>query len=352
MEYFSRKHQKCGTEAAYLTCIIFRRGERTALPCKEVMEEKNMKKATIRDVAKAAGVSQSTVSRVLNNHPDVSEKARKTIMAVVEKHHFKLNSNAKHLKQQAYEGLALVVKGTQNALFADLLDKLQAYVEKCGYTPTVYYINETGDEMAYAQMLCTERKPYGIFFIGSHPHCFTPELAGLGIPCVLLTNNAASLGIPNLSSVSVDDRAAAKVMIEYMYKQGRRRIGIIGDRPDCSRPSQQRLDGCLEAMQQLGLPFDFDKQYGYARFSLEESYAAAEYLLAHCPDLDAVFAMSDLMALGAVRAFQDHGLRVPQDFGVAGFAGAVHRAAADDHPPEHRAALPACRADFACQHRA
>lgn len=55
LEYFSRKHPKCGTEAAYLTCIIFRRGERTALPCKEVMEEKNMKKATIRDVAKAAG---------------------------------------------------------------------------------------------------------------------------------------------------------------------------------------------------------------------------------------------------------------------------------------------------------
>ena len=117
------------------------------------------------------------------------------------------------------------------------------------------------------------------------------------------------------------DRAAAKVMIEHMYKQGRRRIGIIGDRPDRSRPSQQRLDGCLEAMQQLGLPFDFDKQYGYARFSLEESYAAAEYLLAHCPDLDAVFAMSDLMALGAVRAFQDHGLRVPQDIGVAGYDG-------------------------------
>ena len=212
-------------------------------------------------------------------------------------------------------------QGTQNALFADLLDKLQAYVEKCGYTPTVYYINETGDEMAYAQMLCTERKPYGIFFIGSHPHCFTPELAGLGIPCVLLTNNAASLGIPNLSSVSVDDRAAAKVMIEHMYKQGRRRIGIIGDRPDCSRPSQQRLDGCLEAMQQLGLPFDFDKQYGYARFSMEESYVAAEYLLAHCPDLDAVFAMSDLMALGAVRAFQDHGLRVPQDVSVMSIDG-------------------------------
>ena len=285
------------------------------------IEERRQTLLTIKDIARESGYAVGTVSRVLNHNPSVRPEAREKILAVVAQYGYQPNANAKHLKQQAYEGLALVVKGTQNALFADLLDKLQVYVEKCGYTPTVYYINETSDEMAYAQMLCTERKPYGIFFIGSHPHCFTPELAGLGIPCVLLTNNAAGLGIPNLSSVSVDDHAAAKVMIEHMYKQGRRRIGIIGDRPDRSRPSQQRLDGCLEAMQQLGLPFDFDKQYGYARFSMEESYAAAEYLLAHCPDLDAVFAMSDLMALGAVRAFQDHGLRVPQDIGVAGYDG-------------------------------
>lgn len=276
---------------------------------------------TIKDIAREAGCSVGTVSRVLNHNPAVRAATRARVTAVMQQYGYQPNANAKHLKQHVREGLALVIKGTQNALFADLLDKLQACVEARGYTPTVYYISEASDEMATAQMICTERRPHGIFFIGSHPHCFTPELAGLGIPCVLLTNNAAGLGIPNLSSVSVDDHAAAKVMIEHMYKQGRRRIGIIGDRPDRSRPSQQRLDGCLEAMQQLGLPFDFDKQYGYARFSMEESYAAAEYLLAHCPDLDAVFAMSDLMALGAVRAFQDHGLRVPQDIGVAGYDG-------------------------------
>ena len=276
---------------------------------------------TIKDIARESGFAIGTVSRALNNAPGISEDTRRRIMEVVNRHNYEPNANAKHLKQQANDGIVLIVKGIQNMLFAGILEQLQSEIANRGYVPTVYYIDEEANEVAQARRICAERKPYGIFFIGSHPHCFTPELAGLGIPCVLLTNNAASLGIPNLSSVSVDDRAAAKVMIEHMYKQGRRRIGIIGDRPDCSRPSQQRLDGCLEAMQQLGLPFDFDKQYGYARFSLEESYAAAEYLLAHCPDLDAVFAMSDLMALGAVRAFQDHGLRVPQDIGVAGYDG-------------------------------
>lgn len=276
---------------------------------------------TIKDIARESGCAVGTVSRVLNNHPSVSEETRRRVLAVVERYGYQPNANAKHLKQQASEGLALIVKGTQNALFADLLDKLQPLLEARGYTPTVYYINEASDEIAYAQMVCAERRPYGILFIGSHPHCFSPELAALELPCLLLTNNAAELGIENLSSVSVDDRAAAAVMIEHMHQKGHRVIGIIGDQPERSRPSQQRLDGCLDAMQRLGLPFDFERQYAFAGFSMEDGYAAAEHLLAHCPDVTAIFAMSDLMAIGAVRALQDHGLHVPQDMAVAGYDG-------------------------------
>ena len=71
----------------------------------------------------------------------------------------------------------------------------------------------------------------------------------------------------------------------------------------------------------LGLPFEMKKQYAYARFSLQSGYTAMEYLLKHCPDITAVFAMSDLMALGAIRALNDHGLRVPQDISVSGYDG-------------------------------
>lgn len=119
----------------------------------------------------------------------------------------------------------------------------------------------------------------------------------------------------------MDDRAAAAVMFEQLYAKGHRVIGIIGDRPETSRPSQQRLDGCLDALQRLGVPFDFDRQYRLADFSMQGGYAAAEHLLAHCPGLTAIFAMSDLMAVGAIRAIQDHGLRVPQDIAVAGYDG-------------------------------
>ena len=158
-------------------------------------------------------------------------------------------------------------------------------------------------------------------FLGSNLEYFTTELESLRIPCVLLTNSAASLQISNLSSVTVDDMAAADRMIEYLYDHGHRRIGVIGGYPNLSRPSLSRLAGVQGAMLRLGLSFSTDKQYAHARFSLADGYKAMEHLLETAPDITAVFAMSDIMALGAIRALQDHGLRVPQDISVTGYDG-------------------------------
>ena len=141
-------------------------------------------------------------------------------MEIVNRHNYEPNANAKHLKQQANDGIALIVKGTQNMLFAGILEPLQQIIEESGYVATVYYIDEEANEVAQARRICTERKPHGILFLGSNPEYFTPELEALGIPCLLLTNSAASLRIRNLSSVSVDDMAASDTMIEYLYKRG------------------------------------------------------------------------------------------------------------------------------------
>ena len=287
---------------------------------------------TIKDIARESGYAVGTVSRVLNNNPRVSEDARRKILAVVAQHGYQPNANAKHLKQQVPEGLALIVKGTQNALFADLLDKLQPCLEARGYTPTVYYNNVSTDELACAQTIFAERRPCGLFFIGAHPQCFTPALASLGIPCLLLTNNAAGLGIENLSSVSVDDRAAAAVMIEQLYAKGHRVIGIIGDRPETSRPSQQRLDGCLDALQRLGVPFDFDRQYRLADFSMQGGDGGGS----HPGHTGPRPARTAGHCRGRVRRH---------------CAWAVHRAAADDDPAEYHRPCRARRRHFAALHR-
>ena len=88
---------------------------------------------TIKDIARESGYAVGTVSRVLNNHPDVSEKARKRITEVVEKYHFRLNNNAKHLKQQTNSGVAIIVKGTRNMLFASMVETLQKLIKEKDY---------------------------------------------------------------------------------------------------------------------------------------------------------------------------------------------------------------------------
>ena len=136
---------------------------------------------------------------------------------------------------------------------------MQAILEERGYVSTVYYIDEEANEVAQAELICAERKPYGIVFLGSNLEYFTPQLAELRVPCLLLTNSAATLNIPNLSSVSVDDVSASSLMIEYLYAQGHRKIGLIGGKPDQSRPSLSRLTGSQSAMFRLGLPFEMEK---------------------------------------------------------------------------------------------
>ncbi|MBR4035564.1 MAG: LacI family DNA-binding transcriptional regulator, partial [Oscillospiraceae bacterium] len=105
---------------------------------------------TIKDIARESGYAVGTVSRVLNNRPDVSETARKKIMEVVDKYNFRLNSNAKHLKQQAGSSIAIIVKGANNMLFASILGPMQHDIESHGYECLIYYINENDNEVEEA----------------------------------------------------------------------------------------------------------------------------------------------------------------------------------------------------------
>lgn len=276
---------------------------------------------TIKDIAREAGYAVGTVSRVLNHHPDVSDAARTKIMAVVKKHNFTLNNNAKHLKQQANTGIAVVVKGTKNMLFGTILENLQGLIKRKGYACLIYYIDEDDNEVEQALQVCRERRPMGILFLGSSLRYFRERFEEIGVPCVLVTNSAAPLGFDNLSSVSTDDEAAAQAAVEHLLSLGHRRIGVLGGKTDLSHAAAARFVGCQRAFAAHGLPFDPETQYEAARFAMPSGYTAMERLLNRMPDLTAVFAMSDVMAVGAIRALHDRGLRVPDDVSVMGFDG-------------------------------
>ncbi len=276
---------------------------------------------TIKDIAKLSGYGVATVSRVLNDHPDVSDETRRKVLAVVEEQNFHPNNNAKHLKQQASTSIAVIVKGTQNMLFADLVEKLQALLRDAGQDAAVYYLDEDANEVAYACQLCRERRPMGILFLGGDRELFQAAFQDISVPCVLLTNTAGDLNFHNLSSITTDDREASRQAVRFLADRGHRRIGMLGGNWSCFQIGHSRYLGCQQACRELGLPFDGERQCEPCRYSLEEGYAATKVLLERCPDLTAIFAVSDVTALGAMRALRDLGKRVPEDISVMGYDG-------------------------------
>lgn len=276
---------------------------------------------TIKDLAKKTGYGVATVSRVLNNHPNVSEKARKIIMKAVEESGFELNDNAKQLKQQRSNSIIVVVKGTSNEMFGSLVEYIQSEVAKTEYPLIVDYIDEDDNEVLRADRLCREKKPLGILILGGNMEHFLSGFAKIEIPCVLVSSNASNLPFKNLSSVSTDDRLAAKCAMDALIELGHRRFAIVGGDRDTSDTGRLRFEGCLESCSEHGIDFDRDKDYIGVRFSYQDGYDATCLLLKNKREFTALFAAADVMAIGAIRALKDNGLRVPEDVSVVGFDG-------------------------------
>ena len=275
---------------------------------------------TIKDIARLSGVGVTTVSRVLNDHPDVSEETRRRVLAVVAEQGFQPNTNARHLKQQTSASIAIIVKGTMNMLFAELMERCQQLLQDAGQNAAVYYLDEDANEVVYAVQLCRERKPLGILFLGGDLEFFQAEFGHITVPCVLLTNSARELDFPNLSSLTTDDEEAAYRVVRYLADQGHRDIGLLGGNWSCTQISYRRVLGCQRAFDELSLPFDA-RRCEPCRYSFSDAYDTTKRLLGRCPELTALFCVSDVMALGAIRAIHDLGRRVPRDISVVGYDG-------------------------------
>ena len=277
--------------------------------------------ATIKDLAARTGYAVGTVSRVLNNHPNVSEKARAAILQAVEETGFQLNVNAKQLKQSHATSILVVVKGTANEMFARMVETIQSRISQTRYPLYVDYMDEEQNEVLRAVQLCREKKPLGILFLGGNRQNFQADFAQIDIPCVLVTGDASSMAFPNLSSVSTDDTLAARKAIDALVAMGHRRFALVGGSRSHSDTSRARFQGCMAAFAEYGITFDPELDYQEVRFSWEGGYQAAEKLLAQGRPFTALFAQSDVMAIGAVRALADHGVRVPEDVSVMGYDG-------------------------------
>ena len=276
---------------------------------------------TIKDLAAKTGYAVGTVSRVLNNHPNVSEKARTAILAAVAESGFQLNQNAKQLKQSHATSILVILKGSGNILFAEMLEVIQTALHGTRYPLHVDYLHGADNEVRRARQLIREKNALGVIFLGGNLENFRTEFAELGVPAVLVTNSAESLGFGNLSSVYIDDRASARQAVESLISLGHRHIAVIGGHRLYSDICRMRWAGVLDAMNAHGLSIDPELDYSTVYFSPDGGYQGTTELLQRGRNFTALFTMSDLMAIGAYRALKDHKLEVPGDVSVIGFDG-------------------------------
>lgn len=275
---------------------------------------------TIKDLAEKTGYGVATVSRVLNDQPNVSPKAREAILKAVEESGFQINANARHLKSHA-RSILVVVKGTANEMFSEMVETIQSLVARTHYPLHVDYMDEDANEVLRAIQLLPEKKPLGILFLGGNSRNFLNDFDRIDIPCVLVSSSGEGLPFENLSSVTTDDRQAARCAMDSLIALGHRKFAIVGGCREVSDIARLRYEGCMDSFRKHGIDYDDTLDYEGVRFSYQDGYDATQRLIAAGREFTALFAAADVMAIGAIRALHNNGLRVPQDVSVMGFDG-------------------------------
>ena len=278
---------------------------------------------TIKDIASACGVSVSTVSRVLNNRPDVSEDVRRRVMAAVEAKGYIPNNSARDLVRSRSDAIGVVVRGTGNLFFSEMLKTVAKEIERSGYTMVLHFINSDADEVKAGAVLEREKKLRGLIFLGGRFDYTPAELALVNVPyvCCSYTNCFGSLREEDYSSVSIDDFRTAYAAVEELIRLGHRRIAALV--PSCSDRSisELRYNGFRAALRDNGIPFDPALLVETDGFEMPETYQGMCELIERGTDFSAVFTLSDTTALAAIKALDDHGRKVPQDCSVIAIDG-------------------------------
>lgn len=280
-----------------------------------------MSDLTIIDIAQIAGVSVSTVSRVLNNHPDVSAKTREKVLEVISENTYIPNNSARNLKRESMKAVAVIVKGFSNPFFTAMLTIIQKELEKNRYMMMLQQVDLDEDEVEAAISLCKEKKPRGLIFMGGSFKHTRSKLAMLEVPYVMLTITISkNVNRDTFSSVTIDDYEAGYSLAKRMAAAGHKRLAAIGSSAADNSISRLRIDGFRQALRDSGL-YDGEEQIAYAgEFTHRAGYKAAKPLLEQA-EFTCLFCISDILALGAIRAIHDAGLSVPGDISVIGFDG-------------------------------
>ncbi|MFD1775878.1 LacI family DNA-binding transcriptional regulator [Paenibacillus rhizophilus] len=273
---------------------------------------------TIKDVAKRANVSIATVSRVLNNLGGYTDKTRQRVNEVIKEIGYQPNAIARGLINKRTQTIGVLFPSVSSSFSSDILQGVEDFAHGRNYSIVVCNTDDDGKRtMKYLQLL-REKQVDGIIFSSSElKDEYREAIGNMKIPVVLISSQSNDSAIPY---VKIDDSLAAYDAVDYLVAKGHRKIAMISGGKDDILTGSPRVQGYLRALQKHGIPFD-ERYLVYGDFRFESGSREFENLLRTVPDLTAVFAASDEMAIGVLSAAYKHGLTVPGDISVIGLDG-------------------------------
>ncbi|MFO7847224.1 MAG: LacI family DNA-binding transcriptional regulator [Balneolaceae bacterium] len=278
-----------------------------------------MEKLNIDKVAKLAHVSRSVVSRVLNDHPNVSDVARERVMEVVNKYNYRPNSLARSLATNSSHEIGVLVTQSEgealgNAFWMDLHRGIFEESKKHGYFVSLSYVSP-GSSEELNNFILNERRLDGYILLTQEvTDMVGRELFNKNVPIVLVGHVPRK---QKVSSVDVDNVKGGKLAAEHLLNLGHRKIGImVADLQ--MKESEDRLNGFLHAHKEAGLDLP-DRRIKEVDYQFKAGYQTMEQWITTKEDITAVFCASDTIAMGALLAAQKHGKDIPRDFSVVGF---------------------------------
>jgi Transcriptional regulators len=286
-----------------------------------------MESITIKDIAKKCGVGVSTVSRAINNHPDINQETKEKILSMIKEYNYIPNNSARNLKRSESNTIAVLIKGISNPFFNNMLKVLEKEIEKQKYSFLLHRVEEHQDEIDLALLLVKEKRLKGIVFLGGFFSHSVEKLKQINVPFVLSTGGVTEkMDLKYYSSVTVDDYKESYKIVDYLCKIGHQKIAIITAPKEDESIGKLRLSGYVKALEDNHIPIDsnlirYRKDDNLEIFSMKYGYEVTKEFLQSGIECTAIYAISDSMAVGTCKAIFDMGKKVPSDYSVVGYDG-------------------------------
>lgn len=278
---------------------------------------------TIKDVAEYSGVSVSTVSRVLNRHPDVSDAARRRVMKAVQELHYIPNDSARNLVKTHSTDIGVVVRGAENPFFTPIIRAIEQETREAGCELVLHQIRADEDELSAGAALVRAKRLNGVIFLGGRYDYTSEEVAVLQAPfvCCTYTNQFGSLDQTSFSSVSINDEEEAYRAVKLLTDRGHRCIAALLDATGDRSISELRYRGYCRALMDAGIALDSELLVETEAFDMASAYRGTRRLMEKRKDVTALFAIADSLAIAAMKAIHDAGRKVPEECSVIAIDG-------------------------------